>query len=288
MVNAFKADIDLLTSNDDGLAPPGRNCFYVHTFEGRDLSARAMAEYQLNPAAAGSYHGVIGVNGDTARENDDEYIPWAAMWTGNRTGWHWSLAGRAAMSRDDWLARPKQLDKLAEVIAAYHLAYKIDLRRIDSVALVRHESGIAGHHDISIAWRESDHIDPGTGFPFDVVIDKARAIVAGKTAPAPMPATPKPVSDYTDTKYPSYLDGRPLRFSEYIRFIDYKVTKLYEAECVGEDLGIQDGTFAAASVGPKYPSYVDGEKEFHLDQYLRLIDIKVTRLWEKLEADNVQ
>ncbi len=38
---------------------------------------------------------VIDADGVTARENDDAYIPWAAMFTVNRAAFHFSLAGRA-------------------------------------------------------------------------------------------------------------------------------------------------------------------------------------------------
>lgn len=287
MANAFTADIDLLTANDDGLAPAGRNLFTFHTFEGQDLSAEAMARYQLSPVAGGSYHGVIDAEGNTARENDDEYIPWAAMFTGNRAGWHWSLAGRASFTREQWLSRPKQMEKCAIVLAAYAKAKGIPTVKRSHVEVRARQGGVCGHDDISKAWQESDHTDPGVNFPYDVVIARANEIMAGGTAPAPAPERPQPAGEFTGNKYPSYLDGRELRFSEYLRFVDYKITRLYEAEFgTDADLGIKDGTFSAASVGEQYPSYVDASKSFTLDQYLRLIDIKATRLFEKQETTN--
>ncbi|HCD1553129.1 TPA: N-acetylmuramoyl-L-alanine amidase [Corynebacterium striatum] len=177
MPNAYKTTHTLLTANDDGIAGT-RRLLAVHTFEGQDLDAVAMARYQQSPAAAGSYHLVIDRDGASARENDDEYIPWAAMYTGNRAAFHFSLAGRAAMTRDEWLARPAQLETLAQVLAAYSKAYGIPLIRRDAADLARGAWGVCGHADISGAWHESDHTDPGPGFPFDVVIDRAKAILA--------------------------------------------------------------------------------------------------------------
>ncbi|MFR9919940.1 N-acetylmuramoyl-L-alanine amidase [Corynebacterium striatum] len=173
MSNAFKCDLDILTTNDDGIATSPRRLLAVHTFEGQDLDARAMANYQLNPSAGGSYHLVIDRAGVTARENDDEFIPWAAMPTGNRAGFHFSLAGRAAMTRDEWLARPKQLAKLAEILAAYSREYGIPLVRLTAAEVRAGKSGVCGHAEISDAWRESDHTDPGKGFPYDHVLDLA-------------------------------------------------------------------------------------------------------------------
>lgn len=173
MSNAFKCDLDILTTNDDGVATSPRRLLAVHTFEGQDLDARAMANYQLNPSAGGSYHLVIDRDGVTARENDDEFIPWAARSTGNRAGFHFSLAGRAAMTRDEWLARPKQLAKLAEILAAYSREYGIPLVRLTAAEVRAGKSGVCGHAEISDAWRESDHTDPGKGFPYDHVLDLA-------------------------------------------------------------------------------------------------------------------
>ena len=123
MPNAFKCDTDLLTANDDGRRTTTPRILYIHTFEGRDLPAEAMARYQLSPAAGGPYTLVIDAQGRTARENDDDYIPWAAGWTANRNGHHVSLAGQAAFTRETWLARTAQIDKLAEVVAAYCKQY---------------------------------------------------------------------------------------------------------------------------------------------------------------------
>jgi hypothetical protein len=173
MPNAFQADMDILTVNDDGIATQPRSLFVIHTFEGRDLDARAMATYQLSPSAGGSYHLVVDREGGTARENDDEYIPWSAAWTGNRRGFHVSLAGQAAFSRDQWLARPRQLEKLAEIMSAYSRRYGIPLIKRNGADLRAGKWGVCGHADISAAWGETDHWDPGDGFPFDHVITLA-------------------------------------------------------------------------------------------------------------------
>ncbi|HAT6525544.1 TPA: N-acetylmuramoyl-L-alanine amidase [Corynebacterium striatum] len=173
MPNAFICDHEILTSNDDGLATSPRRLLAVHTFEGRDLDAVAMARFQQQLSAGGSYHMVIDADGVTARENDDAYIPWAAMFTGNRAAFHFSLAGRASMSREEWLARPKQLDTLARVLAAYSTAYGIPLIKRDGKGVARGEWGVCGHADISAAWRESDHTDPGAKFPYDYVLKLA-------------------------------------------------------------------------------------------------------------------
>ena len=41
------------------------------------------------------------------------------------------------------------------------------------------QRGICTHADISAAFRESDHTDPGSGFPLDLVIARARELNQG-------------------------------------------------------------------------------------------------------------
>ena len=275
MSNAFQCDYDILTSNDDGRRTSPPRVIYIHTFEGRDLDAVAMARYQLSPAAGGSYALVIDVDGVTARENDDDFISWSAGWTANRNGHHISLAGQAAFSREKWLSRTKQLDKLVEVIAAYCRKYGYPPIIRFAGDLKAGKWGISTHDAAAKAWRETDHHDPGPGFPLDVIATRVARALETPAKPAPAPASPAPVAPVVPGgKYPSYLDGRELRFSEYIRFIDQKLTRLFD------DLFPEGGpAFAvpidAGSVGELYPSYVDATKAFTLDQFIRLVDYKL-------------
>ena len=279
MSNAFKCDYDILTANDDGLRSSPPQVIYIHTFEGRDLDAVAMANYQLSPAAGGSYHIVIDVDGRTARENDDEFVSWSAGWTANRNGHHVCLAGKAAFSRETWLSRTQQINKLIDVIAAYCAVYGYPPIIRFAGDLAAGKWGISTHAEAAKAWHETDHTDPGAGFPLDVIAERAHAALEGpKPALAPASAAPEQVAP--GTKYPSYLDGRSLRFSEYIRFIDEKITRLYDARFPdgGAPLAVD---INAGKQGTAYPSYADKSKAFTLDQFVRLIDWKVDQLVRK-------
>lgn len=280
-LNAYECDYTLLTANDDGIRTEVPHVLYIHTFEGRDLDAVAMATYQLSPAAAGSYHIVIDADGKTARENDDEYISWSAGWTANRNGHHISLAGQAAFSRETWLSRKKQMDKLVEVIAAYCRTYGYPpvIRFADD--LTAGKWGISTHDAAAKAWKETDHHDPGAGFPLHVIAERVAFALAADRAPELVPASPDPLPVAPGNKYPSYLDGRELRYSEFMRFVDEKVTRIFDhyfpdgADTFAVD--IDDGKAGAA-----YPSYADDSKAFTLDQYLRLIDYKIDHITRKV------
>lgn len=282
MSNAYKCDHDILTANDDGRRQGLIKRIYIHTFEGRDLDAIAMAKYQLSPAAGGSYHIVIDVNGMTARENDDDYIPWSAGYKANRDGIHISLAGQAAFSRDKWLSRGKQIDKLADMVAAYCKSYGVPAIYRTAEDLKADRWGISTHADAAIAWRETDHTDPGKGFPMDVLVDKVNQRLHPTPVPPPPPAPVEP-----GVKYPSLIDGRPLRYSEFIRFIDEKVTRIYD-DMVLDPKDMNVAALYTGIQGDAYPSYVDPNKSFTLDQYVRLIDFKIDAIRKELDKQSVQ
>lgn len=175
----WQATENLLTANDSGRRGSPARFIAVHTTEGGD-TVRGIAEWQLKRSAQSSYHVLIARDGTSVRSNDDAFIPWAAMPMGNRYCYHVALAGRAAFTRGDWLARPDQLAALADYLAVTAAAHGIALRRATADELRRgaagdrNLSGVVGHADIRDAWRETDHWDPGPGFPYDHVLELAR------------------------------------------------------------------------------------------------------------------
>ena len=174
----FPTDLVDLTTNDDGLRSGAPRLLVVHTFEGQDLPIERMMDYQsgrLPHQRTGSYHVVFGADGRTGRENDNPFIPWAAGWTGNRIGLHGSLAGRAAFTRDQWLARPRQLAALAAWLSWESKNNGIPLEICPVAGIRGNGRGVCSHADISRAFpHETDHTDPGKHFPWDHVLDLAR------------------------------------------------------------------------------------------------------------------
>lgn len=182
--NQFPTTFTDLTTNDDGIRPGPVRLLVIHTFEGQDLDVRRMMDYQsgrLPHQRTGSYHLVIDAEGNSGRENDNEFIPWAGGWTGNRIGLHVSLAGKAAFTREQWLARPKQLATLARWLAHESKANGVPLVRVNAARIPANSKGVAGHVDLATAFpNETDHTDPGRSFPYDHVL----ALAAGTSTPA--------------------------------------------------------------------------------------------------------
>lgn len=188
MIGQYQTTTTDLSTNDDGRRSGAPRLLVVHTFEGQDLPVERMTDYQsgrLPHQRTGSYHVVIDAAGRSGRENDDEFIPWAGGYNGNRVGLHVSLAGKAAFSRDDWLARAPQLAELGRYLAHSGRLHAIPLQRVTAVGdpLVR---GVCGHVDLGRAWpKDTDHTDPGPSFPWDYVLGLAQ-----RGDPRPAPAAP--------------------------------------------------------------------------------------------------
>lgn len=160
---------------------------------------------------SGSYHVIVDLNGDAYRLVPDSKQAWAAMSTGNRIGLHICATGYASwklnlkrlipskrstahdgICTDDspnfaarkatvrrWADNPKMLEEIAQQIARWSVQYKIPLVWLTPADVRAGKRGVCDHHTISLAFRETDHTDPGPSFPRHKVLDRAKQIVSG-------------------------------------------------------------------------------------------------------------
>lgn len=173
----FECDVNLWTNANSGYrtSPPRLGVF--HTTENSDTTdAEAVARWQQNRSNESSYNVLFGTGGKSVRSNDDNIVPWSAMWSGNHAGLHGSAIGRASRSREDWLKFPKQMEVMAEWAADVHKRHGIPLIWRDAAEVAAGKWGFCGHKEISDAFKESTHTDPGPGFPHDVVLARAQEI----------------------------------------------------------------------------------------------------------------
>jgi len=154
-------------------------------------TARGVVSYFTQPSSGGSAHYIV----DTATEFHvlgDTEIGWHAPPNARSIGIE--ICGVAAYTRDQWLS--------ASVWPAVALAarrtrelcdrFGIPTVRLSSADLLAGRHGICGHVDVSQAWHQSDHSDPGPNFPWD----RFMAAVTGST-PAPTATAPSPVKPAT-------------------------------------------------------------------------------------------
>lgn len=160
----------------------------------------------------GSYHLLVDTDGDVVRMVPDSRQAWAAMTTGNRIGLHLCATGfasyrlsirraaRRAMPRSmrtrrydgicehrggrraggRWADYPALLDEMARQLATWSTEYGIPLVALNAAQVRAGQRGVCGHAEISGAFRESDHTDPGTAL-IPLILPRAQAIAAGST-----------------------------------------------------------------------------------------------------------
>lgn len=147
----------------------------IHTTE-NDLGSLAenVARYQID-TESGSYHALVDNSTNDAinsiRENTEDWTAWAAGWTGNQIGIHLSFVARAAMTRKQWLDAPLMLNEAADICAYWAIKFNVPVVKLSPADLLAGKRGFFGHDDVSRAWKEVDHHDPGPGFPWPEFLD---------------------------------------------------------------------------------------------------------------------
>jgi N-acetyl-anhydromuramyl-L-alanine amidase AmpD len=87
-------------------------------------------------------------------------------------------------------AHEAMLHHAAELVAQLCAAYGVPVVRVGSAGLLSGRHGICGHVDVSNAWRQTTHTDPGDAFPWPHFMDLVRA-----ADPAPAPVKHYPNAD---------------------------------------------------------------------------------------------
>lgn len=202
-LSQFKADVDLLTTADNGQRDVNKLLWGVfHTSENDDgTPPQNVARWQQDESNESSYNVLFGTRGLSVRGNDDNYAPWAAGYTGNLYGVHGSAIGRAARTRAQWLQFPQQIESMARWAADLNKRYRIPLVKLTVAQVRAKKRGFCGHLEISKAFGEVNHTDPGDGFPWDVVLTRAKEINATrKNKPSLIEKVANKVANKVDSK----------------------------------------------------------------------------------------
>ena len=163
----FKKSIIVVHTSEPGQYAKGKN----------PGTAEGLGNYLKNPNIQASYHIAVDKNGDKCRMVSDTDRAWHAGGIGNNEGYSICAVGWSAWSRDEWLSMPNMLDSMAEEIAAWCKKEGIPARFVSSNELPKDVWGITGHWDTALAWRQTDHTDPGKNFPYDILLEKVNAIL---------------------------------------------------------------------------------------------------------------
>lgn len=139
----------------------------VTSMQADDETDDNVTTYQCT-SRTGSYHVMVGVDGERIRQNTDNWATWSTGNKGNDILLHLCLVGKASQTRAQWLAQDAMLRAAASVVRYWSDRYGIPLRKVSAAGL----PGIVGHGDTRV-WGGTDHTDPGAHFPYDRLIQLA-------------------------------------------------------------------------------------------------------------------
>lgn len=181
----YQCDMVIDTPDSGWRDPKATQCTVFHTTENSDTTPpENVAHWQANPDNSSSYNILVGADvtgAKTIRTNPDNRRSWSAGEPGNTQAIHASAIGWAKRTREQWLGNPRQLQRFAEIAADHHLRYGRPLVFLDRHQVARGEKGFTSHGE----WYHGKggpafRSDPGDGFPWDVVLDKAKELTEEK------------------------------------------------------------------------------------------------------------
>ncbi len=140
----------------------------IHTMEiaERAGAAAVCARWFANPASEVSAHYCVDADTTIQCVLEDD-IAWHAR-GGNANSIGIELAGYAGQRSLGWSDPFSRavVERAAKLVADICGRHGIPIRRLRAADLVAGRRGIAGHADVSAAFRKSDHWDPGPDFPW--------------------------------------------------------------------------------------------------------------------------
>jgi hypothetical protein len=140
-------------------------------------AAEAVGRYFEMGSSGGSTH--YGVDNDSIQQ----YLPidevcWGAP-NANFDGVHIEQMGRADWSTSEWKRKAEgTLDRTAWLLARLSKRLSIPLTKMTDTQLRNNAKGVTTHRQVTKVLHGGTHTDPGSGYPFDYVLRKARAYKA--------------------------------------------------------------------------------------------------------------
>lgn len=149
--------------------------------------ARDTAAYFRGRSSGGSAHYAVDP-GEVVQPAYDSVICWHAPPNPHSLGVEQCDPMKGKGNRWKDADHQAMLKRGAELVAQLCLAYDIPIQRIDATDLKLGRKGICGHDDVSDAFHQSSHWDPGPAFPWEDFMGMVRRAARGLSAkPVPEP-----------------------------------------------------------------------------------------------------
>lgn len=170
------ANLPYVHAAGDGGPRKATQMIVIHD-TGNTASAEGEAQYATRRPDRTSAH--VYVDGDSAvRALPLGNIAYGCHPTGNSRSVQFELV-------QSWTDATMRV--AAPLVAEVCKMYGLPIRKISAQELRDGVKGICGHADVTLAWREGDHMDPGARFDWGKFIGLVAA-AAGATVPGPAPA----------------------------------------------------------------------------------------------------
>lgn len=197
----------------------------VHDAESGDGACQTLIDVMVKPGDrpvdpkvpdgrkyGSSYHAVTDGNGGYVMVQGADHGPYAAPPL-NKTAWHVCMPGMAAQTPEQWLdpLSRNHIRGVAKFIFDHPLRGIVLVEKLDSHDLLAGDTGYCGHFDVSNAWGQTDHTDPGGNFPWPLLAADLAALL-------PQPAPPPMEDDMNLILY------RDRRFNNVFRVGDQAIT----------------------------------------------------------------
>jgi N-acetyl-anhydromuramyl-L-alanine amidase AmpD len=105
---------------------------------------------------------------------------WHCGHTGNDTTYGIEICGQANQTRDQWLDEIsiKTLSLAAARVGILAKVFGLPIVMLTADDIKAGRTGITSHAEMSKAWHESTHTDPGPGFPWDLFLTACKGATA--------------------------------------------------------------------------------------------------------------
>lgn len=143
--------------------------------------ARKVARYFQSPNAGGLAHYIVDP-GETVQSCREDVACWHAPPNKHSIGVE--LCDPQSGSAERWYDEPHQLmlARAAVLVADLCKRHHLPVTYLRAADLLAGAQGITMHRDVSAAFKQSSHTDPGVAFPIEHFLDLVRAIHGPSTA----------------------------------------------------------------------------------------------------------
>lgn len=165
----------------------------IHTMEAGEGAQTAENVANYFKTVDASAHWCID-NDSRVRVVLDEDTAWCAPGA-NNDGLQIELAGYAKQTAADWADQYsiEMLEGAALSAAEWVTKYGIPIKKLTVAQVKSGHKGFAAHDDISKAYKQSTHWDPGPNFPWNYFLGRVAALVGGGVkGPEPVDQAPDP------------------------------------------------------------------------------------------------